>query len=430
MRFKYNILAALQVLFSLLFYFQLASTFGATSQSDSFLVSFSIITAVQLLQLMFVEQSLFFYQQNKSESEYKAKTFYLNALGFSVLVGFFFYVIFYILSDKFVELYLVFGKGGDTELMKNIFFYFCLGLLVYPATYVNDRVLNAEGKFSLPYISETLPYVSMFLYFLYFKIANKVPDIHDVAISRVVGMAGGLLVTSSVLIKNGFFKYKYIKLEVDFLTFVRNSFMMRLSHNINNFGVNFIVNSFLISLPEGFASIYHYAFKGVTIIKQIIVGPLYRVFQTELTEILYSKKFENIRDLTGGFEKKSIILYVVLLVVSWFLIEPVLNFIMPLKFESVVIRNISIYFLMIGCWHAFMVAELSKITLYMAIKDFKVFLLANTFIVTALFLVTYFFEITLTEFVITNIVLQACSYFYYLMLFDRKLQQYAHRNTN
>jgi len=431
MRLKYNILAGLQVLFSLLFFFQLASVFGAAGESDSFLVSMSIIAAVQLLQLMFVEQLLFFYQQHKAVSKEYARVFYLNSLLFSVAVGVVFIVCFYLFSDEFIDLYLIFGSNSDDKvLLKEVFMYLCFGLIVYPATYVNDRVLNAEEKFALPYVSEMMPYIFMVLCFVWFEYLDIEPDILYLALSRSLGMFFGLIVTSSVLISDGFFKVKYLKLENNFIQFIQNSFMMRFSHNINNFGVNFIVNSFLLSLPEGFASIYHYALKGVTVIKQVIVGPLYRVFQTDFSSCLYNNKSEKAKNVAKKFAKKSMGLYVVLLVISWFLIEPVLNYLVPVKFDSSVVHEISTYFILIGFWHSLMVAELSRITLYMAIKDYKVFLLANSVIVFVLFFTVYLIQVTLVEFVVINIVLQACSYLYYVVMFNKKLQVYVNRNFN
>jgi len=57
---KYNILAMYQMVLGLLSSVLMLRVFGVTIQADSYLIACSIITSLQFVQIMFVEQFMFF----------------------------------------------------------------------------------------------------------------------------------------------------------------------------------------------------------------------------------------------------------------------------------------------------------------------------------------------------------------------------------
>lgn len=433
MRLKYNALAANQVLFSLIFFYLLAASFGAGKNSDSFLIAFSIISSIQLLQLMFIEQFLYFFQQKKAESVDSSISFYQNSLLFSLFVGFTFYLIFSFFGSNFIELFNYFSDKHNpvTKTIESVFSVLVVGLIIYPLSYVNDRVLNAEKKFALPYISETMPYILMVFSFLVFEVQDEDIKIEDIAVYKNIGMLIGFVFTTLVLSKLGFFRKNLLRLDASYYEFIKNSFYMRFAHNINNFGVTFIANAFLVTLEPGLASIYHYALRGVIVVKQVIVGPFYRVFQSEMSSAFYRKEFSLVKVLISSFYVKSIIAYILFVFIGWLLIEPALILLAPQNLQINTFDEIAFMFLLIGVWHLFMVAELARVSLYMAAKDYRVFLFMNLFIVLTLFmLVSHYEGMELDTFVVVNGFLQLISFIFYNIIFNRKLHIYERRSFN
>ena len=78
-----------------------------------------------------------------------------------------------------------------------------------------------------------------------------------------------------------------------------------------------------------------------------------------------------------------------------------------------------------------MVAELSKTTLYMAAKDYIVFLTVNVGIVSVLFFtVLYNSHLRLEEFILINALLQLISFTFYSAIYRKKTAKYESRNIN
>ena len=432
-KLRYNILAGVQVGLSMVFFVSLISLFGISQDSDAFLVAFAMISSIHLLQLMFLEQFLYFFQQLKTISRDSAIEFFQSALLFAVVVGLIFYMTFNYYGEYFIEFYGIFAEGENDTLLnvKSVFLTLILGLILYPISYVNDRLLNAEKRFSLPYISESLPYAFMVIIIM----AGIFGMPADVTVERVAefrnyGMVLGVITTTSVIWKMGFFTAWKPKFGTIFYEFIRNSISMRLSHNINNFGVAFIINSFLISLPDGVASIYHYALRAVIILKQVTVGPMYRIFQSELSLAFGYSNFDEVQRLISSFFKLSTIIYAGIIFLGWVMIEPVLALMNIQSNTEDYHRSISDTFILIGIWHFFIVAEMAKTTLYMAAKDFIVFFIANSTIVCLLFAVIFFYSsISLQAMIITNAILQVAAFSAYSMIYRKKIKEYCGRNS-
>ena len=171
---RYNLLAIFQVTLSIINSVLLIRLFGVSYQTDSYLMAIAIITALQLLQLMTVEQFMYFYHDLKIKSVIEAHKFYGAAITFSIIIG----IISVILLLPGINLVInIFVHDLDPlriNLLKNILFILILGLLFNPMNYVNQRLLNAEMKFSLPYVLESFYLVfislSLCLYFIYKRI--------------------------------------------------------------------------------------------------------------------------------------------------------------------------------------------------------------------------------------------------------------------
>ena len=93
--FRYNLLAIIQVFLALINSVLLIRLFGVSYQSDSYLMAVAIIAALQLLQLMMVEQFMYFYHDLKVKSVMEAHNFYRASITFGMIVGVVSFIVFW-----------------------------------------------------------------------------------------------------------------------------------------------------------------------------------------------------------------------------------------------------------------------------------------------------------------------------------------------
>ena len=420
----YIFLAALQVACSLLFFFLLASIFGATIESDRFLISVSIITSVQLLQLMFLEQFLYFYHQQKAKSPSHSKSHYQTALLFAFAIGFTFFIAVIMLTNV---LLLMFSNPENAihlkiELHADLIKTLAIGLIFYPITFVNDRLLNAEKRFAAPYISETMPFLFMSIYLILGdKFAPEAQTINSLSNVRVLGFSAAAVLTLIIIFRQGFFTKLDLKFNSDFRKYVKNSLKMRFSHNLHNFGLVLITNYFLFVQIEGVASVFHFALKGITIIKQVIIGPFYRIFQTQLSTDYSRSNFQNLSVRAKRFRLRILAQYIIFVFLVWIFLPSIFEILAPQQIEEKFYSDITTTFALIGIWHLFMVFDLPQITLLMAAQNYKVFFRANlTFIICLMILVSFDPKTSIAQFISYLIICHCASSAYFFKMFRKE----------
>ena len=104
-KLRYNALAIIQVMVLLFNTIFLIRIFGASYQSDAYLMAVSIIDAIGLLQLMLVEQFMYFYHDLKLENPEKAHSFYNSSLFLSIGSGIILLVILFLGINIWVKLF-------------------------------------------------------------------------------------------------------------------------------------------------------------------------------------------------------------------------------------------------------------------------------------------------------------------------------------
>ena len=230
--FRYNLLAILQLSFSILNSVLLIRLFGVSFQSDSYLMAVAIIAALQLLQLMMVEQFMYFYHDLKVESVKEAHNFYRASITFGIIVG---VVSFIVLWPGVTLIINLFAHDIDPlrfNLLKSILIILIIGLIFNPMNYINQRLLNAEMKFSLPYILDSLYYLFISLGLFYILFSNNV-NILILAYANVLGLIIAFIL-SFILVKREGISIKPKKYHPLMKKFVKNSFSMKFGYNIHN----------------------------------------------------------------------------------------------------------------------------------------------------------------------------------------------------
>lgn len=383
-KFHYNILAALQVAFGLGNYFLLMKTFGVSPQTDAYLMGFAIMTSLQFLQMLLVEQYMYFYCEAKNAGDSNAHSFFCFGLTFSLLVG--------VLSSLLFEGFLpnvisLFAYGLDVyrlSLLSHILRILLISLAVYPVTYVLVKTMNAEMSFAFPYIVNIFPssfVVLIQLYLLFVRHAG----IAWLAYAYVVG------VISAVFAAVIFLRYrKNIPFHVKFFhplsrKFICNSLTMRFGHNIHNFLFSPITSNFLAILPSGDASCFYYAQKIALVLFSVIVGPSHSVFLSKVALAFSGKHNLDVLVLMRKFFRVTIMAFSLSVFAVYLGFPLASHFLAYLKITPKDFHQIKFLFLMLAIWQFIIVAEIPFVGVGMAAKDSAIFISTN-----ALFILIYF----------------------------------------
>jgi len=344
-KLRYNLLALFQLSLGFIIYVFFIKLFGANDKTDAYFLAESMFSAFQLIQLMFVEQFMYFYHDIRNKNKEDAYDFYKFSVFLSFVVGLISVFLLYLLSDLIVN---IFNFGLDEErktFLKEIWNILIVGTIFTLINYVNIKVLNAENRFSIPYIIETFPSLCVVLTFL------------------------------SIGIKLSHTKAK---------EFIKNSITMRFGHNIHNFLFVPITNNVLSTLPTGFASYYFYAIKFVRVVNSLVVGPQFRVFQSKVSYEWYQNNKSKVLALMKRY---------VLLITPFFLIVTLLSYVLLPTFFSLLGKTLSdkeisivgYLFLSLSLWYTIILIESIFVIISVVSKDSKIFILTN-----AIFIVVYF----------------------------------------
>ncbi len=375
LKFKYNALALVNAFLGVLVSVLLLINFGASGDTDAFFLIVSTVAALNMLQLSFVEQFMYFYNDCKVQSKNRASEFFVVMFCFSFSVGVIFFFLLYFFND-FLLKFFVLGIDTDRfEIMQQLFSILSFALIFYPVNFINDKLLNSEGYFAIPYVSEFMPFAVMSLVLL-ITFFNHQVTIYDVAYARLAGLAIGFFINLLLIYKAVEIKIKFNP-KVDFFSCVKNSFFMRSAHNIHNFSVIPITNNILSSLTEGYASLYYYALRIIMVVKSVAVGPLYKVYIAKVSRIYSRNSLLEINASKLEFITVSIVLFIILAGLVFVFLPYMLGIIKIKNFlqdvDTLVLIYSSLFF-----WQLAMVIESPYVGIVMASKKSYVFYIVNT----------------------------------------------------
>jgi hypothetical protein len=380
---RYNALAMYQVALGLLNSLLLMKVFGVSGEADAYLIALSIATSLQYVQLMFVEQFLFFYHDLKIVDRQGAKEFYHTAVTFSLLSGVILFPLFVLAVHPLISL---FAFGIDPErylLLRKILNIMFLGVIVDSANVVNQRLLNAEMKFSIPYVLGSLQALLTALLLVYLIVTGQT-GIELIAGARAAGACVACLAGFAVVGRMGF-RFRLSLRHPSLIPFVKNSLAMRFGHNIQNFLVHPITNNILALLPSGFASIFYYAQRLHTVIGSVVVAPGYTVLQAKVSLQWAERNKAGIKSDIMRFLPSAAALFAIATTVVLFLIPVVLGLLGSRSMQPRDIRYIQSLFLALTPWSLVVLLESPFLSVSVASKKSIVFIATNS-----VFIVTYF----------------------------------------
>jgi len=359
--------------------------FGVSVQADSYLIACSIIASLQFIQIMFIEQFMFFYNDLKVANRENAREFYRAAVTFAILSGGFFYIVFALSAAPLIKLF-AFGIDGERYLLlKNILQILFVGTIMDAANVINQRLLNAEMRFSLPAILNSLQALFTVLLLVYLLATNSA-DIELVAGARIVGTIVAGLAGFAVVSRLGFsfrFRFSHPALK----PFMKNSFAMRFGHNLHNFLFNPITSNILASLPGGYASYFYYAQRLQQIVNNVVVGPSYAVYQSRVSTLWSQQNFAEIKTNVRKFLPGITLAFVGSSLLLYFLIPTALRLVSSNHLAAKDTAYIQLLFLALSLWQLVVLVESPFVVVGVAAKKSGIFIITNSMFI-AIYLIT------------------------------------------
>jgi len=384
---KYNFLVLIQIFLNAVNALLLIKVFGVSKQVDSYLLAISIISTIQLLQLVLTEQFLVFYTDLKTASINKSNDFYNANLFLSCVIGIVSVILLYLFGNFVFKIFVFNIDIQRLDYLKNIFSILLLSTLFVPITALNERLLNAEMRFSVPYILYSLPTLFVVLAQLTVCFLNQ-KNIIYLAYGQVFGLALSALVGTIFIAKN-IVSFKFVFYHPDIKPLFKNSFTTRLGDNIYSTLLPVTVNNLLVAMPACSVSYFYYAKKIIDTLKLVTIGPSAKILRTNLTNFWVSKNVEQVREHINKFLKGSVILMICGIILSFLILPTVLKIVSMGKLSDNDLTNINYIFLSLCPWNLIVLIEAPYILAIFTAKKSKIAIWANTLFILTFFVFAY-----------------------------------------
>lgn len=381
-KLRYNFLALFKLSLGFIIYVFFIRLFGANYKIDAYFLAEAMFTAFRLIQLMFIEQFMYFYHDIKNKNKNSAFDFYKFSIFLSLLIGFISVLLLYLLSDFIVILFNFSLDEERKKVLLEIWNILIIGSMFTLINYVNTKMLNAENRFSIPYVLESLPSLCIVLVFIYMFVF-RVYEIQLIAYAKVIGLSLTALLSFYFIWKEG------IPIGIKLFhnsakEFIKNSITMRFGHNIHNFLFIPITNNILSALPTGFASYYFYASKFVETANSLVVGPQFIVFQSKVSNAWYQNNKDKVLYLMKRYVLFTIPFFIIITLAIYILL-PTFFSLLGKTLSDNEVSTIGYIFLSLFLWHIIFSVESAFTIIGILSNNSKIFIITNT-----LFIATYF----------------------------------------
>ena len=160
-RYRLNFCAGLQVFVGACNLYLLYKIYGAGKESELFLISFSIFTAIELLYLTICEQYIFSYLELKASNNKKAAIFSSNFFTITSILGLAVYFFIYFYIDLVLKIFLPGFNNSEILEVKEFCSVLFLSLLFVMPNNIFQAYLNANENIGLSYIIQAFPNIMM-----------------------------------------------------------------------------------------------------------------------------------------------------------------------------------------------------------------------------------------------------------------------------
>lgn len=390
--FKYNTLAAIQVIIGLCNSILLIKIFGVTDDADAYLLSSSVIISLQMVELMGVEQFLFYYNDIKVKSNDEAHYFFEATLFFSIILGFLFFIMSSYFSSMIVKLFAFNLDINRLLISSEILFLSSLALAFTPANHIIRGFLNAEGHFSVPFLLSAMPSLFSFLGLVYCWLSEQ-HNIRIVVFAFAVGHV--LYFFINIIFLKRIRPIRFRCYHPSLIGLMKNSFSMKGAHNMHNFFSIQVINNFLSSFPLGHISIFYYAKKGIDTIFAVTAGPSQSIMIAMTSELWSTGNIQNIRTMIKKYLLKITPIYMSMSIISFLLIPLIFTSLIRGKISEQMVGQLQIQFILLSLWYLLILVESPFVTVGISSKKSYIFFIVNSFYLLIFFSLTKLLKVSL-----------------------------------
>lgn len=373
---KYNFLVLIQIFLNAINALLLIKVFGVSAQVDAYLLAVSIMSAMQLIQLVFFDQFIVFYINAKSSSIANSRNLYNAVFTMSCILGLISGIILFLLKGLIFKAFVFNIDVFRLEYLNKISMVLFVGLIFMPVISLNSNLLNAETKFSIPYLLNLLPTFCIVITQLTIGVLHLNHIIY-LAYGQVFGLLMSSIISTIVISKN-IIPFKFALSNSDVKPLVKNSFTTKIGDNIYNILLPMVLNNILVTMSAGTVSCFYYAKKIIDTLREVTIGPSAKILRTNLTNSWVLKDKIEIRKNIRKFLRGSVILMVSGMIFSFLILPIALNLISMGKLSSIDISNINYIFLSLCPWYLIVLIEAPYVIAVFISKKSKVIMIANT----------------------------------------------------
>ena len=386
---KYNFLVIIQIIVGILNSVLVMKVFGVSIYSDAYLLAISIFSVFCLILLMPIDQFMQFYNELKVKSLKKSHDFYNCALIFSLFAGILFCLFIHCGLDYIIKLFTLNLDIQRFEILKNLLTILTCGLMFYPINGVNERLLNAEMRFSIPYMLVIIPNLLVVLVQI-LMIFYHYTNIYYLAYAQALGL---FLVSlfGSIYISKTLIRFKFVGWQ-DYMTrFIKNSMIMQFGNSFWSITIPIIFNNFLVTFPQGYVSYFYYARKILDIANNFSIGPSKNILRSKISKFVSKCDVDSIKKVSKSFLSWGGLVFLVTVVIAYFVQGPIISLISGNKLTKFDLKMISLLFLSLSPWYFIIFLETPYVCVNIQSKKAKTVLFINlSFLIIFAFLLPLF----------------------------------------
>ena len=267
--------------------------YGTSSSSDVYFLSFSILSALQLIFQSLVEQFTIIFRGKLKSTAVVANPYLKNILFLMGFVGFALGLVLVFGSSYVIQLFSIgIDAGRRIELVQFSTILFG-SLLFYLPFQILCAALNAIDKIGIPYLCLAFPPLAVL-------IVQLVPQWNIRLENLAWGYSIGSLFASGVaaffLHRAGAFAGKFREFNSsEFFELARLSIALRSAHNIHSLFLAFAITNWTSRFPAGLASNFFYAKKFADAGITIAYGPAQKILLNNFIDSISAGNFSQVR---------------------------------------------------------------------------------------------------------------------------------------
>jgi O-antigen/teichoic acid export membrane protein len=276
------------------------------------------------------------------------------------------------------------------DILRKIMLIQVFGLMVFPINTLNEKFFNAEMRFSIPYMLSLLPAFFTVL-FQGIILSGISKDISLLAWGYSMGSILSTVIGIYLVVKAGI-KLKLILSHNQFIPYIKNSFNIRMSCNINNIVTPTITNNILALFPAGYISYFYYAKKMLDVINAITIGPSSKILLSKLSKYWVENEIGNIKAIVNRFIGKSIFFFLAAILINYLASPIFLKIVSMGKLTNSDITSILFLFISLSIWYLILLIESPYFYMCSILRNSRIFIASNILLVLSYLLLTLFLK--------------------------------------